>query len=71
MVRQPKEALISYGGVDDTGTHACLVFWIALVTGLALISIIIFSCADGGSRDKDSTADGAQCAAGCGAECGA
>lgn len=67
------EAINLDGGAGDIG-HACLVFWLALVT-LSLISVIIFSCADGVSKDKTSTADteydGGGCTAGCGAACGA
>ncbi|KAJ1387730.1 hypothetical protein SESBI_39718 [Sesbania bispinosa] len=50
------------------------ILWVVLVT-LCIISAIIFSCADGISKEKTSAADpepyGAGCAAGCGAGCGA
>ncbi|XVF09545.1 hypothetical protein REPUB_Repub07fG0103400 [Reevesia pubescens] len=54
---------------------AFLVFWAALLT-LSLISAIIFSCADGVSKNKTTSGDtnfyGGGCAAGCGAAgCGA
>lgn len=53
--------------------NAFLLFWAVLVS-LSLISVIIFSCAGGVSKEKSSTADtefsGAGCAAGCGAACG-
>ena len=52
-----------------------LVFWAALLI-VSLISAIIFSCADGVSKDKTTSGDtdfyGGGCAAGCGgAGCGA
>ncbi|XP_059670959.1 uncharacterized protein LOC132316502 [Cornus florida] len=41
---------------------------------LSLISAIIFSCAEGASRDKNSAGEpsayGAECTAGCGGGCG-
>ncbi|KAE8124889.1 hypothetical protein FH972_019734 [Carpinus fangiana] len=74
MVRElSTEAIILDGGVGDIG-HACLLFWLALVS-ISLISVIIFSCADGVSKEKTSAADtgyyGGGCAAGCGTACGA
>ena len=60
------------GGVGDgsLGGGACLVLWLALVA-LSLISAVIFSCADGASKDKTSDGVyGAGCSAGCGAGCG-
>ena len=60
------------GGIGDI-SHVWLIFWVALVT-ISLISVIIFSCADGVSKDKTSTGDtnlyGGGCAAGCGTVCG-
>ncbi|GMP33005.1 hypothetical protein CsSME_00006515 [Camellia sinensis var. sinensis] len=70
MVREWKEVIAGDGG---GGGGACLVFWVVLVT-FSLISVLIFSCADGASRDKTSAADssvyGGGCEAGCGAGCG-
>ena len=54
-----------------------LVFWAVLVT-MSIISAIVFSCADGISKEKSATTTtdtdlygGSACAAGCGAACGA
>lgn len=74
MVRQLiTEAINLDGAVGDIG-HACLLFWLALVS-ISLISVIIFSCADGVSKEKTSTNDteyyGGGCSAGCGTACGA
>lgn len=56
------------------GDGALLVFWLALLS-LSLLSAIIFSYADGVSKEKASMADtefyGGGCAAGCGGGCGA
>ena len=72
MVREVREAINLDGAVGNIG-HAWLLFWLALVT-ISLISVIIFSCAHGVSKDKNSTGDtefyGGGCAAGCGAGCG-
>ncbi|KAF5734533.1 hypothetical protein HS088_TW15G00025 [Tripterygium wilfordii] len=69
MVRQWRERVIGGGEVGN----ACLVFWVFLLS-LGVFSIIIFSCAQGGTKDKSSAADsdvyGAGCAAGCAAGCG-
>lgn len=58
-------------GGDDGLVGACLVLWLALVA-LSLISAVIFSCADGASKDKtsDTGVYGAGCTAECGAGCG-
>ncbi|KAK7291402.1 hypothetical protein RIF29_06514 [Crotalaria pallida] len=55
--------------------NAYAILWLVLVS-FCIISAIIFSCADGVNKEKDSDADpepyyGAACAAGCGAGCGA
>ena len=64
---------------DESGSGGIggvfLVFWAALLI-VSLISAIIFSCADGVSKDKTTSGDtdfyGGGCAAGCGgAGCGA
>ncbi|KAG6672931.1 hypothetical protein I3842_16G083600 [Carya illinoinensis] len=71
MVRE----LISNQGGSTVGDfcNAFLLFWAVLVS-LSLISVIIFSCAGGVSKEKNSTTDteyyGAGCEAGCGAACG-
>ncbi|XVF53868.1 hypothetical protein PTKIN_Ptkin05aG0134000 [Pterospermum kingtungense] len=61
--------------VDEDAASDFLVFWAAMLT-VSLISAIIFSCADGVSRDKTTSGDtnfyGGGGAAGCGgAGCGA
>ncbi|XP_015882794.1 uncharacterized protein LOC107418606 [Ziziphus jujuba] len=60
--------------VHGSGSAGFVVLWLALL-GVCIISAIIFSCADGVSKEKTSTADtelyGGGCAAGCGAGCGA
>lgn len=65
------------GGVNGSfglAGDVYLLFWAALFT-LCIISTIIFSCSDGMSKERNSTADvelyGGGCAAGCGAGCGA
>ncbi|XP_021292422.1 uncharacterized protein LOC110422733 [Herrania umbratica] len=77
MVRELKIITENGDGIGGIG-GACLLFWAALLT-LSLISAIIFSCADGVSKDKSSSGDtnfyGGGCAAdcggaGCGAACG-
>ncbi|KAJ9676936.1 hypothetical protein PVL29_022100 [Vitis rotundifolia] len=75
MVRPWKGVVTGGGGGGSDGLGgACLVFWLALVA-LSLISAVIFSCADGASKDKASASDtgvyGAGCTAECGAACGA
>ncbi|KAJ6888340.1 hypothetical protein NC652_029404 [Populus alba x Populus x berolinensis] len=73
MVRPLKEVLAvdgSGGGVDGS----CLVLLWAVLLTLCLLSAIVFSCAEGVSKDKTSEADstlyGGGCGAGCGAACG-
>ncbi|KAH7857746.1 hypothetical protein Vadar_016100 [Vaccinium darrowii] len=71
MVRQWKEEITWDGGGI---TEVCLVLWVVLVT-FALIWVLIFSCAEGASKDKTSAANSSQvygggCAAECGAGCG-
>ncbi|KAJ7975159.1 Membrane protein insertion efficiency factor like [Quillaja saponaria] len=74
MVRKWREVTIEEGGGVGFIGNAYLVLWVAVVT-FSIVSVIIFSCADGVSKDKTSAADsdhyGAGCAAGCGADCGA
>ncbi|XVF50544.1 hypothetical protein PTKIN_Ptkin04bG0109700 [Pterospermum kingtungense] len=55
-----------YGGIGVT----FLVFLAALLT-LSLISAIIFSCADGVSKDKTTSGDTNYYGGGCAADCGA
>ncbi|PSR84707.1 Membrane protein insertion efficiency factor like [Actinidia chinensis var. chinensis] len=75
MAREWKEVITGNGGGDGGGrSDVCLVVWVVLFT-FTMISILIFSCADGASRDKASAEDsshvyGSGCAAGCGAACG-
>jgi len=58
---------------DKHATDVGLVFFAVLVA-FTLISVLIFSCAEGASRDKTSAAEpgiyGGGCTAGCGAGCG-
>lgn len=75
MVRGWTEVAHSQGGTGS-GTEGIgstlLVFWVAILS-ICVISTIIFSCADGASRDKDPHTDtyAAGCAAAaCGAGCG-
>ncbi|XP_041013510.1 uncharacterized protein LOC121256704 [Juglans microcarpa x Juglans regia] len=77
MVREWKEAARGDGGSNaeslSSSSSAVLIFWGALVM-LSLITAIIFACADGASKEKDSAAHtntyGTACAAGCGGGCG-
>lgn len=57
---------------DGDGSSLAFLLWAFLVT-LSIISAVVFSCAGGASKDKDSadTAYASNCAAGCGAGCGA
>ncbi|EXC25638.1 hypothetical protein L484_009943 [Morus notabilis] len=62
------------GSVTESLSGVVLVLLAALVS-LALILAVVFSCADGASKDKASatqtdTYGGTACAAGCGAACG-
>ncbi|KAF1886683.1 hypothetical protein Lal_00045918 [Lupinus albus] len=55
--------------------NAFALLWLVMIS-LCIISAIIFFCADGVSKQKNSAADpepyyGAGCAAACGAGCGA
>ena len=69
MVRELKVIIDQDGSVIG---GVFLVFWAALLI-VSLISAIIFSCADGVSKDKTTSGDtdfyGGGCAAGCGAAC--
>ncbi|PON86986.1 hypothetical protein TorRG33x02_172330 [Trema orientale] len=73
MVREWKE---SAGEGGESFSGFVLVLWAALVS-LALISAVVFGCADGASKEKASAAHtdtygGTACAAGCGGGgCGA
>lgn len=75
MVRELK-AIIDEDAAGSSIGGVFLIFWAALLT-VSLISAIIFSCADGVSKEKASTSGdtntyGGGCAAGCGgAGCGA
>ncbi|KAK3189346.1 hypothetical protein Dsin_028907 [Dipteronia sinensis] len=69
MAREWKEVIREDNG---RGGSVVLLFWAALFT-LSIITVIVFSCAGGASKDKDSAgtdAYGTTCAAGCGAACG-
>lgn len=75
MVRQWKEAT-TVGGDGDGISYSCLmlVLWVGLLT-LSIVSAIIFSCAQGMSKENksaevDETLYGGGCGAGCGAACG-
>ncbi|KAJ4826987.1 hypothetical protein Tsubulata_050347 [Turnera subulata] len=67
---------ISEGGSGSRGLNSTLpIFFLATVITLSIIAAIIFSCADGASKDKTSAGDdhptyGSTCGAGCGAACG-
>lgn len=65
----------SGGGGSGGGGGDLLVFWLGMLVTLCILSTIIFSCADGVSKEKSSPADtehyGGGCAAGCAAGCGA
>ncbi|KAJ0095647.1 hypothetical protein Patl1_15098 [Pistacia atlantica] len=59
---------------DGDGSTVAFLLWAFLVT-LSIISAVVFSCAGGASKDKDSATNadaayGSNCAAGCGAGCG-
>lgn len=70
MVREWREMSNDVGLFGD----ACRMLWVVMVT-LSIMSAIIWSCADGVSKEKSSAADsdphGGGCAAACGAACGA
>ncbi|KAJ9174015.1 hypothetical protein P3X46_017090 [Hevea brasiliensis] len=74
MVRQWKEAITTVGGGGGeviSGGCLVLVLWVGLLT-ISVISTIIFSCAEGVSKDnKSSEVDTSLYGGGCGAECGA
>ncbi|PIA33415.1 hypothetical protein AQUCO_04100088v1 [Aquilegia coerulea] len=75
MVRQWKDEVFGYEGANIGGGDVILLIWAIMIT-FSLISFIIFSCSDGASKDKTSSATdthvyGSGCAAaGCGAACG-
>ncbi|KAK7271218.1 hypothetical protein RJT34_26934 [Clitoria ternatea] len=70
MVRELREDIPNIG--FNGNAYAILV--VVLVT-ICIMSAIVFSCADGVSKENSSAADqepyGAGCSAGCGAGCGA
>ncbi|EXC25174.1 hypothetical protein L484_013262 [Morus notabilis] len=77
MVRLSREAADLDGiiGGGGGGGFGFLVFVLGLLVTLCIVSTVIFSCADGVSKEKSSSADtelygGGGCAAGCGAACG-
>lgn len=60
------------GVVSPSASQLIMIFWVSLV----LFSAIVFSCAHGASKDRKEQQDhpniyGSNCAAGCGAACGA
>ena len=61
------------GNGESLSSEVIFIIWGALVM-LSLITAVIFSCADGASKDKASATHndgyGAACAAGCGGACG-
>ena len=61
------------GNGESLSSEVVFIIWGALVM-LSLITAVIFSCADGASKDKASATHndgyGAACAAGCGGACG-
>lgn len=73
MVRELREVKIVDANLGFF-SNSYTILWMVLVT-FCIISTIIFSCADGASKEKTSAADqepyGAGCSAGCGAGCGA
>ncbi|KAG6675757.1 hypothetical protein I3842_15G119700 [Carya illinoinensis] len=75
MMRELREVINLDGGrvladnSNNTG-GAFLVFWAALVITLSLISVIIFSCANGVSKEKASASDTQYYGGGCATECG-
>ncbi|GLT48875.1 hypothetical protein SLA2020_224660 [Shorea laevis] len=76
MEREWKDATAAEdeGGIGGMISGVYLVIWAALLS-LCIISAMIFSCAEGVSKNDrtgDSNLYGGGCAAGCGgAECGA
>ena len=66
----------SGGGVGGGAGGAFLLIFLGLLATLCVLSAVIFSCADGVSKDKSSQSPadtelyGGGCAAGCGAGCG-
>ncbi|KAF3438595.1 hypothetical protein FNV43_RR21358 [Rhamnella rubrinervis] len=68
--------MVRLSSVDGSSSYAgfLVYLWLALLS-VCILSAIIFSCTDGVSKEKTSTADtelyGGGCAAGCGAGCGA
>lgn len=72
MVREYWREVVSGNG-ESLSSEVIFIIWGALVM-LSLITAVIFSCADGASKDKASATHndgyGAACAAGCGGACG-
>nr|DAD31875.1 TPA_asm: hypothetical protein HUJ06_010726 [Nelumbo nucifera] len=77
MARQWKEMVVVLGVGDgrNGGVGFPGVLFLVILATLSLISVVIFSCADGASKDRTAAAESnvysGGCAAGCGAECGA
>lgn len=69
MVREWRELNSLDANLGSFG-NAYAILWVVLVT-LCIMSAIVFSCADGISKEKTSAADPEPYGAGCGAECGA
>lgn len=77
MVRELKVTVGSWErrGVEDIAQVGIWGLWLMILVSLCIISTLIFSCADGISKEKEATTHtdnyGAGCGAGCGATCGA
>lgn len=77
MVRELREVKIVDSNIGFYGNGYAI--WLMVLVTFCIIPAIIFSCADGVSKEKSSAADqepygaacGAACGAGCGAGCGA
>ncbi|GKV47325.1 hypothetical protein SLEP1_g54235 [Rubroshorea leprosula] len=74
MLQRWEEAVrVDSGGGIQGLSSAIWVFWAALAV-LSVITVVIFSCAGGASKDKDTTghtnAYGTPCTSGCGTGCG-
>ncbi|PHU01985.1 hypothetical protein BC332_27236 [Capsicum chinense] len=58
-------------GVGDVTNGSFWGMWLMVLVCLCIISTIIFSCADGVSKEKDAATHTDNYAAGCGTGCGA